>query len=126
MLALLVPAAHRLEELPGLAEPLFWSPGEAGASESERELLTAVARASREGSLRTAEGFRAAVKEIGKRTGRRGRELFHPLRVFTTGQEAGSELAGLVPLIERGAELDLCRDVASVAERLEAALESSA
>jgi glutamyl-tRNA synthetase/nondiscriminating glutamyl-tRNA synthetase len=124
-LTLLVPAAHRLEELPGLVEPLFWRPQESTAPESERELLAAVAAASRRGELRTADGFRAAVKEIGKRTGRRGRELFHPLRVHMTGQETGSELAGLVPLIERGAGLELRQDVPSVAERLEAVLGAS-
>ena len=44
-LTLLVPAAHRLEELPGLVEPLFWRPQESTAPESERELLAAVAAA---------------------------------------------------------------------------------
>ncbi len=38
------------------------------------------------------------LKEI---TGRKGRALFHPLRLALTGQEAGPELAVLLPLIGR-------------------------
>jgi len=34
-------------------------------------------------------------------TGRKGRELFHPLRLALTGREAGPELKGLLPLIGR-------------------------
>ena len=34
-------------------------------------------------------------------TGRKGRALFHPLRLALTGQEAGPELALLLPLIGR-------------------------
>ena len=40
----------------------------------------------------------AAVKA---KTGRKGRALFHPLRLALTGQEAGPELARLLPLIGR-------------------------
>ena len=40
----------------------------------------------------------AAVKEA---TGRKGRALFHPLRLALTGREAGPELAALLPLIGR-------------------------
>ena len=34
-------------------------------------------------------------------TGRKGRDLFHPLRLALTGREAGPELAALLPLIGR-------------------------
>ena len=40
----------------------------------------------------------AAVKEA---TGRKGRELFHPLRLALTGAEAGPEMKQLLPLIGR-------------------------
>ena len=36
-----------------------------------------------------------------ERTGRKGRALFHPLRLALTGREAGPELAALLPLIGR-------------------------
>lgn len=38
-------------------------------------------------------------------TGRKGRALFHPLRLALTGAESGPELAALLPLIGRGAAL---------------------
>ena|ERR1700733_7046271 len=34
-------------------------------------------------------------------TGRKGRDLFHPLRLALTGRESGPELAALLPLIGR-------------------------
>jgi len=39
-------------------------------------------------------------------TGRKGRALFHPLRLALTGREAGPELAALLPLIGRVKALD--------------------
>ena len=42
------------------------------------------------------------LKEL---SGRKGRALFHPLRLALTGQEAGPELAGLLPLIGRAKAL---------------------
>jgi glutamyl-tRNA synthetase len=36
-----------------------------------------------------------------RETGRKGRELFHPLRLALTGRESGPELAALLPLIGR-------------------------
>ncbi len=44
----------------------------------------------------------ARLKEA---TGRKGRALFHPLRLALTGQEAGPELAVLLPLIGRAKAL---------------------
>ena len=38
---------------------------------------------------------------VKRETGRKGRELFHPLRLALTGLEAGPELAALLPLIGR-------------------------
>ena len=40
------------------------------------------------------------------RSGRKGRALFHPLRLALTGREAGPELAALLPLIGRLTALD--------------------
>jgi glutamyl-tRNA synthetase len=36
-----------------------------------------------------------------RETGRKGRDLFHPLRMALTGRESGPELAALLPLIGR-------------------------
>ena len=45
------------------------------------------------------------TKELRTLTGRKGRELFHPLRLALTGRESGPELAALLPLIGRAKAL---------------------
>ncbi len=45
------------------------------------------------------------TKDLRALTGRKGRELFHPLRLALTGREAGPELAALLPLIGRAKAL---------------------
>ena len=45
------------------------------------------------------------TKRLKELSGRRGRELFHPLRLALTGREAGPELAALLPLIGRARAL---------------------
>ena len=47
---------------------------------------------------KTWSAWTSAVKGA---TGRKGRELFHPLRLALTGRETGPELARLLPLIGR-------------------------
>lgn len=51
------------------------------------------------------DAFRAAVGAVKQATGVKGRELFHPIRVALTGQAAGPELDQVVPLIDRGSEV---------------------
>lgn len=50
--------------------------------------------------------FATWTKAIKAETGRKGRELFHPLRLALTGREAGPELKTLLPLLGRKACLD--------------------
>jgi glutamyl-tRNA synthetase len=45
------------------------------------------------------------TKELKALTGRKGRELYHPLRLALTGREAGPEMAALLPLIGRATAL---------------------
>jgi glutamyl-tRNA synthetase len=47
----------------------------------------------------TVEPWRALTDELKQATGRKGRELFHPLRLALTGRESGPEMAGLVRAI---------------------------
>lgn len=49
----------------------------------------------------TLETWGAWTKVVSATTGRKGRGLFHPLRLALTGQENGPELAKLLPLIGR-------------------------
>jgi glutamyl-tRNA synthetase len=49
--------------------------------------------------------FRAAANRIKERTGRKGKSLFHPIRVLLTGAGDGPELDLIVPAIDRAAGL---------------------
>ena len=51
-----------------------------------------------EWDARTWGAWTSALKAL---TGRKGRELYHPLRLALTGRESGPELAALLPLIGR-------------------------
>jgi glutamyl-tRNA synthetase len=42
------------------------------------------------------EPWRALTGELKQTTGKKGRDLFHPLRVALTGRESGPEMAGLI------------------------------
>ncbi len=48
----------------------------------------------------------AWTSQVKALTGRKGRELYHPLRLALTGRESGPELAALLPLIGRVRALD--------------------
>ena len=52
------------------------------------------------------ETWRTWTSALKSETGRKGRALFHPLRLALTGREAGPELRTLLPLIGRKASLD--------------------
>jgi glutamyl-tRNA synthetase len=47
----------------------------------------------------TDEPWRALADELKRATGKKGRELFHPLRLALTGRESGPEMAALVAQI---------------------------
>jgi glutamyl-tRNA synthetase len=44
----------------------------------------------------SADPWRALTAEVKRVAGKKGRELFHPLRLALTGRESGPEMAGLV------------------------------
>ncbi len=64
------------------------------------------------------ERFREIAKEVQKQTGKKGKDLFHPIRVAVTGAVSGPELEKLIAIFEEGSKLPLARHVKSVAERL--------
>lgn len=53
----------------------------------------------------TVESWSAWTKAVSKVTGRKGRALYHPLRLALTGRDHGPELAKLLPLIGRARAL---------------------
>jgi glutamyl-tRNA synthetase len=44
----------------------------------------------------SADPWRDLTSAVKSATGKKGRDLFHPLRVALTGRESGPEMAGLV------------------------------
>ena len=76
---------------------------EAEAAAPVIDALAEVLAAS--GPLVDRDAFRAAASQVCQRTGLKGKELFHPIRVALTGEAEGMELDIAVPLIERGAGL---------------------
>jgi glutamyl-tRNA synthetase len=61
----------------------------------ERALVKEAARLAEEIDW-AGEPWRALTTAVKEATGRKGRELFHPLRLALTGRDSGPEMAGLV------------------------------
>jgi glutamyl-tRNA synthetase len=62
----------------------------------DERLLVKDAGAVAEKLAWSAEVWRELTEELKRATGKKGRELFHPLRLALTGRESGPEMAGLV------------------------------
>jgi glutamyl-tRNA synthetase/nondiscriminating glutamyl-tRNA synthetase len=83
---------------------------EAGA----REVIAVLARELALAPRLDRDLFRAAAGRVKEATGRKGKQLFHPIRVALTGEAGGPELDLAVPVIERGAELPADSGVAPI------------
>jgi glutamyl-tRNA synthetase/nondiscriminating glutamyl-tRNA synthetase len=83
----------------------------------EHFIPRALAAAGAEGYL-SYPRFREIAREVQRQTGKKGRDLFHPIRVAITGASSGPELEKLIPIIEEGSKLELKRPVKSIAARL--------
>jgi nondiscriminating glutamyl-tRNA synthetase len=94
---------------------------EAAVREIREETAGRVIRAFAEilpsGRRLSPEEYRSVAAETGRRTGTKGRDLYHPIRLALTGLPSGPELLRLVPLIETAADLDLPRPVPGCRER---------
>jgi glutamyl-tRNA synthetase len=80
----------------------------------EERLLVKEAAMTAEKLDWTAEPWRALTDELKRATGKKGRELIHPLRIALTGRESGPEMAGLV---ERMGKERALRRLEAVAKR---------
>lgn len=67
----------------------------------DERLLLKDAAAAAEKLDWTREPWRALTDELKQTSGKKGRELFHPLRLALTGRESGPEMAGLVARMGR-------------------------
>lgn len=88
------------------------------ASPASLDVLKAfIPKALAESAL-TYPRFREITKAVQKETGKKGKDLFHPIRMALTGAPSGPELEKLIPIFEEGSKLPLAKHVKSVAERL--------
>jgi glutamyl/glutaminyl-tRNA synthetase len=130
-------SVDRLEQVPARLRQLFeFSVGAALEDAAIRqEVIDGPARqviAALAGELAGAprladrETFRATADRVKRKTGQKGRALFHPIRIALTGAADGPELDLLVPAMERGADLDPLAGVARIAGARERAQEFDA
>jgi glutamyl-tRNA synthetase/nondiscriminating glutamyl-tRNA synthetase len=88
------------------------------ASQDARDVLKAFIPKVLVETALTYERFREITKAVQKETGKKGKDLYHPIRVALTGEGSGPELEKLIPIYEQGSQLPLAHHVKSVAERL--------
>ena len=114
-MAIATSSVDRLDQIPARLTTLFHHDAErtlanprvreemsaAAAQDVVRGLADELARAPR----LDRERFRAIAGDLKTRTGQKGKQLFHPIRVALTGASEGPELDLVVPAIDRGAEL---------------------
>jgi glutamyl-tRNA synthetase len=97
---LLRPNLERLSDFAGWFAVLHGEVEPPELSHEERLLVKDAATAA--GQLDWgADPWRALTDEVKAATGKKGRELFHPLRLALTGRESGPEMAGLVAAMGR-------------------------
>ena len=131
VVALLAPSIDRLEQLPERAALIFhYDPAAAIGSPDNAEVLAApktadvlaafVQQAQADSSPMTPERFKAIMNEVKVKSGAKGKDLFHPVRIALTGSHSGPEFDKLIPILEEGSKLNLPRHVMSVGERLNA------
>ena len=84
-----------------------------------REILAEFIRQVVAEPLLKFERFQEIVKRVGQQTGTKGRQIFHPIRIALTGEESGPELKLLIPIFEKGGQLELRRQVKNCRARLQ-------
>ena len=100
-------SVDRLSQLPDRLQTVFAQPG-TPLEEEDRDLrLIAALAAELEAGTRLVdkETFRAFANRVKERTGLKGKNLFHPIRVLLTGLHEGPELDLIIPAIDRAANL---------------------
>jgi len=131
VVALLAPSVDKLEQLPERAGLIFrYDAATAIHSADNAEVLAApktgdvlaafAQQVEADSSSMTPERFKAIMNEVKVKTGVKGKDLFHPVRVALTGSHSGPEFDKLIPILEEGSKLALPQHVMSVGERLAA------
>jgi glutamyl-tRNA synthetase/nondiscriminating glutamyl-tRNA synthetase len=131
VVALLGPSVDKVEELPERAGLIFRYDAAAAVNSPDNlevlaaaktpDVLTAfAAQVEGDSSPMTPERFKAIMNDVKAKTGAKGKDLFHPVRVALTGSHSGPEFDKLIPILEQGSQLDLPQHVMNVRERLAA------
>jgi nondiscriminating glutamyl-tRNA synthetase len=111
--------AVSVDRLPQLADRLhsvfhFQAPAETLDANLVKALAEELAAGPR---LVDKDTFRAAANRVKDRTGLKGKNLFHPIRVILTGAHEGPELDLIVPAIDRAVGLSGLAPVIGCRER---------
>jgi nondiscriminating glutamyl-tRNA synthetase len=131
VVALLGPSVDKLDQLPERAALIFHydapaalaAPDNAevlGGLKTKEVLATFAQEMEGDPSSMTPERFKAIMNAVKTRTGAKGKDLFHPVRIVFTGSHSGPEFDKLIPILEEGSELQLPQHVMNVRERLSA------
>jgi glutamyl-tRNA synthetase len=102
---LLQPNLERLSDFTGWYDVLHGEIEPPELSHDER-LVAREAAAAAEAIDWSAGPWRALTEQLKVSTGKKGRELFHPLRLALTGRESGPEMAGLVEQMGKARALE--------------------
>jgi nondiscriminating glutamyl-tRNA synthetase len=81
------------------SDELSFEPAQTEEMKAQKPLLEAYEKAFEAIMDFSGPNFMAAVKEVGKSSGLKGKALYHPLRLAMTGREDGPELAKVGPLL---------------------------
>jgi nondiscriminating glutamyl-tRNA synthetase len=111
--------AASVDRLPQLADRLdavfnFTPPAESLDASLVKALAEELAASPR---LIDKDAFRAVANRVKDKTGLKGKNLFHPIRVILTGSNEGPELDLIVPAIDRAVGLRGLADVTGCKER---------
>jgi nondiscriminating glutamyl-tRNA synthetase len=112
-------SVDRVDQVPARLASLFYYDAEVAladpgvrdemSTQGPHQVVRALAEALEGAPRLDRERFRRVANEVKARTGQKGKQLFHPIRVALTGLAEGPELDLVIPAIDRGA--DLPRDV---------------
>lgn len=91
---------------------------EALERQGARDVLRVFGQKVLEDSWLSLERFHQILEELKRETPWRGRHLLQPIQVVLTGLPFGPRLDELIPIFERGAELDLPVEVKSCRQRV--------
>jgi nondiscriminating glutamyl-tRNA synthetase len=131
VIALLVPSVDKLDQLPDRAALIFHYDAAAAlgapdnaevlAGPKTKEVLATFAQeVESDPAPMMPERFKSIMNEVKARTGAKGKDLFHPVRIVFTGSHSGPEFDKLIPILEEGSQLNLPQHVLNTHERLAA------